>query len=331
MLVRRDGTYECGLSGGCLEPSVTEAAVRVIETGEPALVTYDLADDSVWGLGVGCSGDIDVRIERLDHLERDDIMRAWLAVLERGEVAALVTPLSGSSGRLLIRATGDQFGHLADAALEQQALARVRRRLTPPFSRAGAERIGSAELFFELSLPAPDLVIFGAGPDAVPLAQQAWVLGFSVTLVDVRDAYLTRGRFPTAKLVAAHFSQFLTAVPLASNTFVLVMNHHLERDAESLRYALDAGATYIGVLGPRARYRQLLADLAAKGCTPSSLDLSRVRSPVGLSIGAETPEEIAVSILAELVAVRRGFDGGVLTGFEGSLHEPDDRRLLTSS
>src|SRR5438876_2160243 len=84
MLIRLDGTYECALSGGCLEPSVAEAAVQVIETGEPAIVHYDLADDSLWGLGMGCSGAIDVRIERLDDLERDETMRAWLGVLERG-------------------------------------------------------------------------------------------------------------------------------------------------------------------------------------------------------------------------------------------------------
>jgi len=331
MLIRQDGTYECALSGGCLEPSVAEAAVRVIETGEPVVVNYDLADDSLWGLGMGCSGAIDVRIERLDELDRDETMRAWLSVLERGEAAALVTSLSGESERLLVRAGGECLGRLGDPAIEQEALARARRRLGAPFPESGPERIGSSEMFFEISAPAPALVVFGAGPDAAPVAHQAWALGFSVTMVDVRAAYLTRDRFPNAKLVAAHFGQFATAVPLAPGSFVLVMNHHLERDEESLRYALDSDAAYIGVLGPRSRYQKLLTGLAARGYTPAASRLARVRSPVGLSIGAETPGEVAVSILSEMLAVRRGFSGGFLNDFSGSLHTPEDKRLLTSS
>jgi xanthine/CO dehydrogenase XdhC/CoxF family maturation factor len=331
MLVRQDGTYECALSGGCLEPSVAEAAKRVIDTGEPAIVEYDLTNDSLWGLGMGCSGAIDVLIERLDELQRDETMRAWLTVLERGDRAALVMPLSGASGRMIVRAGGEQLGHLSDRVMEKEALARAHVRLGAAFPESGPERVDSGELFFEISLPAPELVIFGAGPDAAPLAQQAWTLGFSVTMVDVRAAYLTKDRFPTAKLVSAHFRQFATAVPLAPASFVLVMNHHLERDEESLRHALESAAGYIGVLGPRTRYEKLLANLAAKGYTPSAERLARVHSPVGLSIGAETPDEVAVSIVAEMLAVRRGFKGASLRGFSGSLHLADDRRRLTSS
>src|SRR3977135_4340190 len=94
MLVRQNGTYECALSGGCLEPSVAEGSLRVIETGEPRIVSYDLADDSLWGLGMGCSGAVDVRIERLDD---DPMTPQWLDVLERGDRAVLATPLSGTS------------------------------------------------------------------------------------------------------------------------------------------------------------------------------------------------------------------------------------------
>ena len=331
MLIRPDGTYECALSGGCLEPSVAEAAVRVIETGEPVVVNYDLADDSLWGLGMGCSGAIDVRIERLDQFEHDRTMRAWLTVLGRGESAALVTALAGASGRLLVRPGGESLGHLSDPAMEREAIARAGARLGARFPQSGPERIGSGEVFFEVSGPAPELVVFGANSDAVPLARQAWALGFSVTMVDTRSAYLTSDRFPTARLLAAHHTQFRAAVPLAPGAFVLVMNHHLERDEESLRYALDSDAAYVGVLGPLARYRKLLSGLAAKGYKPTAAMLARVHSPVGLSIGAETPEEVAVSILAEMLAVRRGFEGGSLSGFPGSLHAPDDKRLLTSS
>lgn len=328
MIVRENGTYECALSGGCLEPSVAEAAVQVMTTGEPVVVCYDLADDSLWGLGMGCSGAVDVRIERLDA---DEMTAEWLGILDRGEAAVRLTPLSGASGRLILRADGESIGRLSDPVVAQQALDRARALLHEAFARSGAERIGTGEVFFEISAPAPELVIFGAGPDAVPLARQAWALGFAVTAVDVRSLGLAADRFPWVTLVQAHFSEFPVKVRLHGGSFVLVMNHHVERDRESLRFALDSAAGYIGVLGPRSRYEKLLTGLAATGYVPPGSSLARVHSPVGLSVGAETPEEVAVSILGEILAVRRGFEGGFLSGSTTSLHRPEDKRSLTRS
>lgn len=191
--------------------------------------------------------------------------------------------------------------------------------------------MADAELFYEIATPPPELVIFGAGHDAAPVAQLAWALGFTVTVVDVRDAFLTKERFGGAILVRAHFSQFPACVTLGRGSFALIMNHHIERDQESLRFSLESDAAYIGVLGPRARYDKLRAGLADRGYVPDAAKTARVRSPVGLSVGAETPDEVAVSILAELLAVRRGFAGEFLTGTVGSLHRPEDKRLLASS
>ena len=160
------------------------------------VVSYDLADDSLWGLGIGCSGAVDVRIERLDD---DAMTREWLAVLERGDAAVLATPLSGASDAGMIGAAlaGEIVGTPGRRrSIEREAVARARERLRAPFPHSGPERIGSDELFFEISTPPPELVIFGAGLDAVPLAQQAWTLGFAVTVVDVREAFLTADRFP---------------------------------------------------------------------------------------------------------------------------------------
>src|SRR6185436_8329275 len=140
MLVRRNGTFECALSGGCLEPAVVEAALQVIETGEPLIASYDLADDSLWGLGMGCSGAVDVRIERL---EDDAMTREWLTVLDRGDAAVLATPLSGTSGRVLIRESGEIVGRLDDSAIEREAVAHARARLGAPFPHSGPEHIGS--------------------------------------------------------------------------------------------------------------------------------------------------------------------------------------------
>ena len=328
MFVRRNGTYVCALSGGCLEPTVAEAAARVIATGDPVIVSYDLAADSIWGLGIGCSGAVDIRIERIGD---DAITNDWLTILERGEAAVLVTPLSGVSGRVIVRGTGGIVGGLSDPIVEQRAVASARARLRAPYPASGPERLGGADLFYEITLPPPDLVIFGAGHDAGPVAQLAWTLGFAVAVVDVRETFLTKERFGSATRVCAHFSQFAERVALRPGSFALIMNHHVERDQESLRFSLESNAAYIGVLGPRSRYDKLLAGLAQQAYVPDPMRAARVRSPVGLSLGAETPEEVAMSILGELLAIRRGFGGGFLSGSIASLHRPEDSRLLASS
>jgi xanthine/CO dehydrogenase XdhC/CoxF family maturation factor len=327
VVIREDGSYACLVSGGCLEPAVAEAAARVIATGEPLVARYDLLEDSVWALGVGCSGEVDIRIERVD---RDPLTRTWLAILDRGEAAVLVTPLAAPSGRLLVHADRSE-GTLGSAALDAAAAVHARILMQSPHDRSGPESIAGLELFFEVSTPPPALVIFGAGDDAVPLARQAYAMGFDVTVVDVREAFLTAERFPHATLVLAHFTAFASRVVLGARCFAVVMNHHLERDEESLAFALVSPAPYVGVLGPASRYARMLTRLQATGRAADSVRLGCVRSPVGLALGAETPEEVAVAILGEIVALRRGFTGGFLSGFGGSLHLPADSRSLARS
>jgi xanthine/CO dehydrogenase XdhC/CoxF family maturation factor len=152
MFVRRNGTYECSLSGGCLEPTVAEAAALVIATGDPVIVSYDLAEDSIWGLGIGCSGAVDIRIERIGD---DAITNDWLTILERGEAAVLVTPLSGVSGRMIVRGPGDVVGGFTDPIVEQRAIASARRRLAAPYPASGPESIGGAEVFFDVRFTSP--------------------------------------------------------------------------------------------------------------------------------------------------------------------------------
>jgi xanthine/CO dehydrogenase XdhC/CoxF family maturation factor len=224
-------------------------------------------------------------------------------------------------GRLLV-CEGKVTGSLGDVALDNEARTRARARLRGSLPESGTEWIGDVELFFEVNAPPPHLVVFGAGSDAEPLVRYAWDLGFAITVVDAREALLTAGRFPEATRVPSHFSRFHATVPLTDRTFVVIMNHHLERDRESLRFALRSPAPYIGVLGPRTRLQKLLRALETDGFVADEEAMSRVRSPVGLALGAETPEEIAVSILGEMLARQRGFDGGFLAGRETSLHRP---------
>jgi xanthine/CO dehydrogenase XdhC/CoxF family maturation factor len=268
---------------------------------------------------------------RIERVEDDLLTSAWLGVLDRGDAAILITPLAGASGRLLVREQGEVGGRLDDERLAAAAIVAARERLQMEPLRSGPVCVAGRELFFDASGPPPELVIFGAGPDAVPLARQARDVGFVVTVVDPRAAMLTPDRFPDATLRLVHADNVTSAVPLTARSYVVIMNHHLERDADSLRYALASPAPYVGVLGPRARYARLLARLAEEGRMPAAEHLSRVRNPVGLALGAETPEEIAVSVLGELIALRRGFEGGFLSGRETSLHVPDDRSLFARS
>jgi xanthine/CO dehydrogenase XdhC/CoxF family maturation factor len=326
ILVREDGSYECLLSGGCLEPAVADAARRVITTGRPAIIQYDLEEDSVWSVGIGCSGAVDILIERLD----DAVTDAWLDALARAEPSVLVRPLAGAEGRLLVREQ-DTVGSLGDASLDEEAARHARTRLRATLPESGTRWIGAVDVFFDVNAPPPDLVIFGANSDAEPLVRYAWDLGFAVTVVDVREAYLDPDHFPHATLVSSHFSRFHETVRLTGRSHVVIMNHHLERDRESLRFALDARPAYIGALGPRSRFRKLVSALESGGYRPDAGTLSQVRSPAGLAVGAETPEEIALSILGEILALRRGFDGGFLLGREASLHRPRSSSSLARS
>jgi xanthine/CO dehydrogenase XdhC/CoxF family maturation factor len=328
MLVRPDGTYECALSGGCLEPAVADAAARVIATGEPATVSYDLADDSIWSLNIGCSGAVDIRIERLDD---DEVTRAWLDALQHGHPVVLVTALSGGSGRRVIGSFGPAVGRLSSKSLEVDADARAADLRGDAHSVSVAEQLNGVELFFDVSHAAPELFVFGAGQDAIPLAAQAWTLGFNVTVIDSRAAFLRPELFAGARLVLGDFEALAAALALPRGAFVAIMNHHLERDRHALRFALDRDLAYVGVLGPRARFERLLGDLRKDGYEPPAAVSARVHSPIGLAIGAETPEEVAVAILAEILAIRRGFAGGFLAGSTASLHRPAAIRAAARS
>lgn len=327
IVVREDGSYECLLSGGCLEPAVAEAAARVLDSGVPAVLSYDLEEDSIWGLGIGCSGAVDIRIARLDD---EPMTRSWLAALERAEAAVLATSLDSRGARLLIREDG-LLGTLGHASLDDEAAARARALLKSVYPRSMAETLGPGEVFYHVSVPPPALFVFGAGHDAVPLVRQAWELGFEVSVVDPRETFLTPDRFPRASLVHLREAQYAGVLTLPRGSRVVIMNHHLRRDRESLRLALESEAAWVGVLGPVSRLQKLLAALEAEGYVPSPSARARVRSPVGLALGAETPEEIAVSILAELIALDRGFDGGFLTGRKTSLHRSPASRALARS
>lgn len=322
MLIRDDGSHVCMLSGGCLEPEVVLGAKYVMQDNMPSLTGYDLSEDVVWGLGIGCGGSVDIYVEPVND---DPILNAWLSILERGQLAVLATLLpnqttgipSPALGRVLVRENGETLGEIG-ANLEPAVKAAALEMMRTLYPRSETQNFGVSSVFLAASAPPPELVIFGAGHDAIPLCTRATDLGWAVTVFDARARFLTSERFPGARLeVREEYSN----LKLNPRSFVMVMNHHLERDERSLRLALESVAPYVGVLGPRQRFLDLLSRLAQKGFTPTPAQLERSRNPVGLDIGAESPDEVALSIMSELIAVRRGFTGGVLNGRNGRIHD----------
>lgn len=253
----------------------------------------------------------------------------WLAAATQGRAAVLVTLLEGPASlqpgrKRFVGEAGQPFGTLGTEALDALATQVAQEKLAELYPKSETRIVqtpeGEVSLFFDVTIPASQLVLFGAGHDAIPLAQLGSQVGFRVTVVDSRPAYATSERFPTAQVLLARPEALSDRVQLDPRSYAVIMNHHLERDRESLRFALTSPAAYVGVLGPRKRCQRMLDALQQAGFTPSAQQREKMHSPVGLDIGAESPEEVAVSIVAEVLAVRSGHQGGFLREREGAIH-----------
>ena len=282
------------ISGGCLECDVARIGREVIASGEPRTVEFDMTadDDAVWGYGLGCNGAIELFVEPTRGALES------VAALRSGQAACLVTPLTGpDAGSHRLETDG-----AAAAALSGG---------TPRVEEVGGERI-----FYEPLLPPLRLLVCGAGHDAVPLVRQALGLGWRVVVVDVRDALLTPERFGLG-VDFANPNPEAAADALAPDlrTAAVLMSHNYLRDIAYLRSFLDRPLAYLGVLGPRGRTEQMLAEIGA----PEAM--SRLHAPAGLDIGAEGPEEVAHAIIGEILAVIRGREGGPLRDRRGPIHE----------
>lgn len=332
MLFTENGRTTGSVSGGCLEHDVFRQAQRVFQSRQPRLVTYDSTseDDAVWEFGLGCNGVVDILIEylpaggsvtQMDFLaacvtQRRDCVLATVFAVEGG-VAARV------GDRLQLRRDLPVHGNVADAELCDAILGDAWRVLENGKSRAQTYRTakGRAEVYVESVRPPTPLVIFGGGHDAVPLARLAKELGWYVVVVDGRPGYATKGKFSAAdKLIVARPDAIADRVPLDDRTVAVIMNHNYADDLAVLRSLLPAPLKYIGVLGPKRRTEKLLDDLRGEGATVPAERLACLYGPVGLDIGADTPEEIGFAIIAEIKAVLTGSRGGVLRDREGPLH-----------
>lgn len=294
------------LSGGCLEVDLVEHARRVLATGVAHLASYDMRgeDDLLFGIGSGCEGAMQVLLQRVGPVEDWQPLAQVAASVEHRRAETLGLIIDGTAaGRSWWSGGGDapwpepQSVHDARAA----AVAAARPQLLDIRLDGSSMRV----LVKPLILP-PQLLLCGAGTDAVPLARQAIALGLAVTVCDHRPALATAGRFPHCAVHCVPAARLGLAIDLSQVDAAVVMSHHLPADLEYLRTLAAAdGITYVGLLGPAARRERLLTDLG-----PLAADLrQRLRAPVGLDIGARTPEAIALAAAAEIHAWLAGRGG----------------------
>ena len=316
VLITGEGTQTGLISGGCFESELMERAIRAIETGKPATVTFDTtsADDLIFGLGLGCTGVAHILLEpyRGNQPNYLDFIAGCIQKRVSGLLVSIYQP---AGGHLMIDATTHKTENIDNAELIELLL-KESRAVT---GKAQWKQFsGPVEALIErISLPLP-LVIFGAGPDAVPLVRYAKQLGWHVTIVDKRPTFARADRFPDADAVI--LTEPEQSTPLEPDAVAVVMTHHFETDAGFLKRLLDSNIRYIGLLGPKAKAELLLQKLRDEGTAPTEEQRARIFAPVGLDIGAETPEEIALSIVSEIQAICSGYSGGSLKHRAGPIH-----------
>jgi xanthine/CO dehydrogenase XdhC/CoxF family maturation factor len=332
MLVAGDGRSAGLISGGCLESDLRERSAEVLATGKPLLVRYDSTsrEDVLWGLGLGCPGIAHVLLERVSGSEDCGVLEFIQECRRTRCAGAIASPfvLTGIAGetarsRVFLREGTLLKGGTADDALT----AALGRACAGALSTQKSSQLtlslpgGEAEAFIEyVPLPVP-LFVFGAGPDAAPLVRMAKELGWHVTVVDSRGAYLTRESFPSAdELVLARPEETRDLFAVPRGAVAVIMTHNFENDVALVRSLLASAAAYVGLLGPRAKAEMLLGRLAEEGIIPAEDDIARFHSPVGFDIGGETPEEIAVAIVAEILSTLHDRPGTPLRHREGPIH-----------
>ena len=307
LLVEERGATRGGVSGGCLEADVREIALTVLREGTPRLRHYDTGGDdrTVWGLGLGCNGAVDIFVQPVTPADALEAARRVRALLAEDAAFAVSTVVRGPStvlGRVLVSGHALPAGSTGIPALDREIAGCAQAVLEAGESQC--YDIGSTGVFTEVHVPPPRLVICGAGDDAIPLAAFASQVGYRVTVVDHRPAYLSPDRFPEAERTDRRPADGLDGLPLGPRTHAVVMTHSFGHDREWIRRLLDSDVAYIGLLGPVARRDEILEQIGAAGEPSDATETDRLFAPVGLDLGADGPEQVAVSILAELLAVR---------------------------
>lgn len=298
MIVNPDGRFAGSVSGGCVEGAVVETGLDVIRSGVPRMLKYGVADELAWDVGLACGGEIQVWVE---PLERDALLDALIDHLAANEGVTLLTVVEGPciGERALVPANAHQPAPpVVDPGLRNLAAAVRGRAVTE------LRMIDDGCVFVQFYSPPRRLIVIGAVHITTPLVALAHTMGYIVTVVDPRPAFATRERFPDADaLLVAWPDDALTKLQPDTSTAVVVLTHDAKFDGPAISSALRSDAGYIGAIGSRATAAERDQQLRALGF--SAEDVARVHSPIGLDLGSVTPEEIALSILAQIVGEYR--------------------------
>ncbi len=331
MLIDENGYSVGTVSGGCLEADVLERAKKVLATGEPTVITYDTTQDenSVFGLSMGCRGIVRILLE---PFERENILQKVLQIVfERRTKQFIGTIISSNSGffvggRIFYSPVGQfDFENLPDVIENFDELKNDIRTFFERDSESEVReyKVGkkSFEIFFENINPPLSLLLFGAGYDALPLINFAKEIGWRVTAIDHRPAFADAQRLSAADEIIVSSSEDLDEnIFQEANSVGVIMTHNYERDRNILRRLLNSKCLYIGALGPKNRTEKLLAEISENF---SAEQLEKLHAPIGLDIGANSPEAIALSIAAEIQSVISDRKGGFLRDRKGSIYARD--------
>jgi xanthine/CO dehydrogenase XdhC/CoxF family maturation factor len=326
MIVYESGVFEGGISGGCLEGDALQRSQVAIMKQQPSIVTYDTSREKEIGVGLGCNGIIDVLIS---PISQGSPLMAMLqkCVSERGE--HIIATVTGLQGRLDDVALGQSYywdsgastvAHCPDAGLRDfiqdkiSQVQRTKKSKTFSYSAEAAE----ARVFIELIPPQFHLAIYGDNYDVYPLLEMARVMDWEVSLV----GNIQKLKKEKLQSVANLYPRDLEGRPeIDARTAVLLMAHDYKTDSANLLELIKSPAPYIASLGPRKRFEKMLGEFSSKGIEFTREELQRIYAPCGLEIGANTPEEIAASIFAEILSVFSGKTGGMLREKSGPIHE----------
>lgn len=255
-------------------------------------------------------------------MTNDIVYDSWLKSIKENKIGVLATVLQEDNDsyeplRLFLNEDGEMADNLPDKDLTKVIKSRLEEKINEKNSQSETIEMTSdngsfINLFIDVYHPPAQVLIFGAGHDAVPVARYSMSLGLHTIVVDAREGFNNEKNFPGAERIIVQPENFHKQVTITKNTYVIVMNHHIVKDTMALKYALESTAPYVGVLGPRSRREKMLNQLCEENTVFTGSELERMYNPVGLDIGAESPEEIAISIIAEIIAITKGHNGGFL-------------------
>ncbi|MFJ9831577.1 XdhC family protein [Streptomyces sp. NPDC101169] len=331
LAVDREGAVIGSVSGGCVEGAVYDLCQEALETGESVLERFGYSDEDAFAVGLTCGGTLDVLITPVGAAApARTALAPALAAAAHGEPAALARVVRGPAGLLgravLVRPDGTHEGGLGGhpdldrtAVAEAGALLEAGRTGTVDIAEDGSRCPGGITLLVEANVPPPRMIVFGAVDFASALARAGKFLGYHVTVCDARPVFATRARFPDADEVVVDWPhRYLRRTETDARTVLCVLTHDAKFDVPLLKAALALPVAFVGALGSRRTHEDRLRRLREEGVSARELD--RLRSPIGLDLGARTPEETALSIVAEIVAARRGGTGVPLTGTDTPIH-----------